>query len=62
MKNNMEKQHTADFQKKFSCIKKTGLFLAGTILVLVTGCVKNDLYNTPHPEKGAVVILSLIHI
>lgn len=56
MKNNMEKQHTADFQKKFSCIKKTGLFLAGTILVLVTGCVKNDLYNTPHPEKGAVVI------
>lgn len=56
MKNNMEKQYTANLQKKFPSIRKTRLFLTGSILILLTECVKDDLYNTTHPEKGAVVI------
>ena len=31
-------------------------------LLLLCSCVKDDLVNTPHPDKGAVVVLSLIHI
>ncbi|WP_455665054.1 FimB/Mfa2 family fimbrial subunit [Phocaeicola sp.] len=27
-----------------------------SVLLLLTGCVKDDLYNTPHPDKGAVMI------
>lgn len=27
-----------------------------SVLLLLAGCVKDDLYNTPHPDKGAVVI------
>lgn len=26
------------------------------VVVLLASCVKDDLYNTPHPDKGAVVI------
>lgn len=27
-----------------------------SVLLLLTGCVKDDLHNTPHPDQGAVVI------
>lgn len=27
-----------------------------TFAVLMTGCVKDELFNTPHPDKGAVVL------
>ena len=31
--------------------------MAGMVAaVLLASCVKDDLYNTPHPDKGAVVI------
>ena len=56
MENNTVKLHTEDFRKKFSAIHKTGLFLTGALLILASGCVKDDLYNTPHPDKGAAVI------
>ena len=33
--------------------------MAGMVAaVLLASCVKDDLYNTPHPDKGAVVITS----
>lgn len=56
MENNTVKLHTENFRKKFSAIHKTGLFLTGALLILASGCVKDDLYNTPHPDKGAAVI------
>lgn len=56
MENKTVKLHTEDFRKKFSAVHKTGLFLMGTLLILASGCVKDDLHNTPHPDKGAVVI------
>lgn len=30
--------------------------IAGMAALLLTSCVKDDLYDTPHPDKGAVVI------
>ena len=30
--------------------------MAGMAALLLTSCVKDDLYDTPHPDKGAVVI------
>lgn len=50
------KLHTKNFRKKFSTVHKTGLFLTGALLILASGCVKDDLYNTPHPDRGAVVV------
>lgn len=50
------KLHTKNFRKKFSTVHKTSLFLMGTLLILASGCVKDDLYNTPHPDRGAVVV------
>lgn len=38
---------------------KTNLIYKATALgsiLLLTACVKDDLYNTPHPDKGAVVV------
>lgn len=32
------------------------LLTFAAVLGLLAGCVKDDLYNTPHPDKGAVVI------
>lgn len=56
MRNNIKNKHIGNFQEKYSVVCKTGSFLLGTLLILVSGCVKDDLYNTPHPDKGAVVI------
>lgn len=44
---------------KIIAVRKTVLPVAAalfTFATLLTGCVKDDLYNTPHPDKGAVVI------
>lgn len=30
--------------------------MAGMAALMLTSCVKDDLYDTPHPDKGAVVI------
>lgn len=30
--------------------------LFATVLGLLAGCVKDDLYDTPHPDKGAIVV------
>ena len=35
---------------------KKHLLLTGATLIFATGCVKDDLYNTPHPDKGAVTV------
>ena len=35
---------------------KTHLLLTGSVLILAMGCVKETLYNTPHPDKGAVAV------
>lgn len=32
------------------------LLLFATVLGLLAGCVKDDLYDTPHPDKGAIVV------
>lgn len=40
-------------------VRKTVLPMAMAVLTFVatmTGCVKDELYDTPHPDKGAVVI------
>lgn len=33
-----------------------GLLIFAAVLQSLAGCVKDDLYNTPHPDKGAVVV------
>lgn len=33
----------------------TLLYLIGAVAML-TSCVKDDLYDTPHPDRGAVVV------
>lgn len=36
---------------------KLYMIMAGmTVALLLSGCVKDELYNTPHPDKGAVQI------
>lgn len=36
---------------------KLYMIMAGmTVTLLLSGCVKDELYNTPHPDKGAVQI------
>lgn len=32
------------------------IMVGATALLLLVGCVKDDLYNTPHPDKGVVVV------
>lgn len=32
------------------------MLLFATVLGLLAGCVKDDLYDTPHPDKGAIVV------
>lgn len=43
-------------RKGFPVIRTINLLLAGLALIFMTGCVKDDLYNTPHPDRGAVVV------
>ena len=57
MKDRIKKQHTGNLRKEYSRTRKTGFLLMGTILLLA-GCVKDDLYNTQHPDKGALVVIA----
>lgn len=46
---------------KITAVRKTGLPVCAAVITLATvflqaGCVKDELYNTPHPDKGAVQI------
>lgn len=45
--------------REITVVRKTVLPVAIatlTFAVTMTGCVKDDLYNTPHPDKGAAVV------
>ena len=45
--------------REITVIRKTVLPVAAaalTFAVTMTGCVKDELFNTPHPDKGAVVV------
>ena len=35
------------------------MIMAGVAALLLTSCVTDDLYDTPHPDKGAVVIATV---
>ena len=46
---------------KIKAVCKTVLSTSGGVFILaavfsLTGCVKDELYNTPHPDKGALVV------
>lgn len=51
---NIHKRYGANQKKKLAG-KGRWLIFAWVVLQL-TGCVKDDLYNTPHPDKGAVEV------
>lgn len=55
----MDRMSNRTDKRAIRTIKLTGicklLIFALTVLQL-TGCVKDDLYNTPHPDKGAVKV------
>lgn len=45
--------------REITAVRKTVLPMAAatlTFAVTMTGCVKDELFNTPHPDKGAVVV------
>jgi hypothetical protein len=47
--------------QRINAVRKTNFRLFGKVAIFaavmsLTSCVKDDLYNTPHPDKGAVVI------
>lgn len=45
--------------REIMIVRKTVLpvaMAALTFAVSMTGCVKDELFNTPHPDKGAVVV------
>jgi len=45
--------------REITAVRKTVLPMAAvtlTFAVTMTGCVKDELFNTPHPDKGAVVL------
>ena len=45
--------------REITVVRKTVLPMAAvtlTFAVTMTGCVKDELFNTPHPDKGAVVL------
>lgn len=39
-----------------SRMRNAGMLLAAAAVVLCPGCVKDDLSNTPHPDRGAVAV------
>lgn len=44
---------------EITVVRKTVLPVAAatlTFAVTMTGCVKDELFNTPHPDKGAIVV------
>lgn len=60
MRENM-KQTKHIHSSKTNAVRKTDFRLWGVAAIiaataLLTSCVKDELYNTPHPDKGAVVV------
>lgn len=53
-KMNIHKRYDADKKKK--SVGKGGWLVFALALLQLTACVKDELYNTPHPDKGAVQI------
>nr|WP_294482218.1 FimB/Mfa2 family fimbrial subunit [uncultured Bacteroides sp.] len=51
---NIRTDKRANQKIKWTAIGKLLIFAA--VLLLPVGCVKDDLYNTPHPDKGAVKV------
>lgn len=51
-----------NIHKKYTAIHKTSLaekcrwLIFAWVVLQLTNCVKDDLYNTPHPDKGAVEV------
>lgn len=43
-------------EKMMNRITIRTLTFASVLLLLLAGCVKDDLHNTPHPDKGAVQV------
>ena len=48
-------------RSKIKAVRKTVFSACGGVFILaavisLTGCVKDELHNTPHPDKGAVVV------
>ncbi|WP_125910884.1 hypothetical protein [Bacteroides timonensis] len=46
---------------KIKAVRKTVFSACGGVFILaaafsLTGCVKDELHNTPHPDKGAIVV------
>ncbi|WP_294606182.1 FimB/Mfa2 family fimbrial subunit [uncultured Bacteroides sp.] len=55
----MDKMDNRTDKRAIQIIKLTGLcklLIFALALLQLTGCVKDDLYNTPHPDKGAVEV------
>lgn len=50
----IHKVYRANRKIKLSVLCKLLIFTA--VFQSLSGCVKDDLYNTPHPDKGAVVV------
>ena len=51
---NIHKKYTAIH--KISLAEKCRWLIFACVVLQLTGCVKDDLYNTPHPDKGAVEV------
>lgn len=51
---NIHKKYTAIH--KISLAEKCRWLIFACVVLQLIGCVKDDLYNTPHPDKGAVEV------
>lgn len=56
MEYRIEKQPERNAREGFRGVGKISLPLLGALLILAAGCVEDDLYKTPHPGKGAVIV------
>lgn len=50
----IDKTYNGSQKIKFAAMSRMAIF--ALLLLLSAGCVKDDLHNTPHPDKGAVKV------
>lgn len=50
----IDKTYNGNQKIKFAAMSRMAIF--ALLLLLSAGCVKDDLHNTPHPDKGAVKV------
>lgn len=50
----IDKTYNGSQKIKFAAMSRMAIF--ALLLLLPAGCVKDDLHNTPHPDKGAVKV------